>query len=252
MSNKLSLLVNFVGVDKMSGALREYRQLAPRDAAPPLFENINARLVDAFRSGVPIRADVIHTWRSSASKLTRSPDAATRESGALTAAGRADDVARLTVARGEYRNLLAIEKAASGAGENAAAGLLSPSAVRNAVAVQGRAAYATGRRGEIADIARAGEAIMKPLPNSGTAQNLAAMGVPVGIGASAGAAVGSAVGGAPGAAIGAIAGGALSPAYRAARMTPVAQSWLSNQAVGPGGPVLDPRLMGTIPGLLAQ
>ncbi len=250
---------------KMSNALDEYRQLAPRDTAPPIFENINMRLVDAFRAGVPIPANTIKTWRSTVSKLTRSASAAERAAAieavealddaleqALIAAGRADDVARLTTARGQYRNLLAIEKAASGAGENAAAGILSPSAVRNAVVVQGRGAYATGRRGEIADLARAGEAIMKPLPRPGTAGELSALGVPTGIGVSAGAALGSSIGGAPGAAIGGLTGALLPPAYRALRTTPAGQSWLANQAVQPGGPIVTRDIMRTIPGLLAQ
>lgn len=249
---------------RMVAALDEYMQLAPAQGAPPIFTNIAGMIQRAAGNGAPIDGATIKVWRSTASKLTRSGDVAVREAAirtvealddmlasAMTAAGRPQDVARLATARGQYRNLLAIEKAASGAGEGAATGLLSPSAVRNAVAIQGRSAYATGRRGEIADLARAGEAIMKPLPRPGTAGELAAMGVPTGIGVSAGGAIGAGIGGPAGAAIGGLAGAFLPPAMRAMQAGPL-QGWLANQAVGRGGPVLDPRMIGVIPGALSR
>lgn len=75
--------------------------------------------------------------------------------------------------RGQYRNLVAIEKAATGAGENAAMGLISPSALRNAVKSQSQRGYARGK-GDLTELARAGEAVMKALPQSGTAPRAAA------------------------------------------------------------------------------
>jgi hypothetical protein len=74
-------------------------------------------------------------------------------------------------ARQQYGNLKTIEKAAAAGGENAAGGLISPAQLRIA-SQQGagnRAAYARGQ-GEFAELARAGNQIMTPLPNSGTAQ----------------------------------------------------------------------------------
>lgn len=47
-------------------------------------------------------------------------------------------------ARRQYRNMLVVEKAATGAGENAALGLISPSQLRNATVQQGRRAFARG------------------------------------------------------------------------------------------------------------
>ena len=249
---------------KMSAALKVYRDLTPKGSAPPIFENINREMVKSFRSGAAVPASTVKTWRSTVSKLTRSPDAATREAAigmmdaiddtinaGLVAAGKPEAIAKLATARGEYRNLLAIEKAASGAGEGAATGILSPSAVRNAVVVQGRGSYAKGRRGEIADIARAGEAILKPLPRPGTAGELAALGVPGGIGIGVGSGIGASLAGPTGAAIGGVAGALLPPALRAAKAGPL-QSYLANQLVNPGGSAFDPRLMGALPGLLSQ
>jgi hypothetical protein len=93
-------------------------------------------------------------------------------------------------ARKEYRNLLIIEKAASGAGERSALGVISPSQFRNAVKTESIRDYSRGRT-DMAELARAGEAIMKPLPQSGTAPRAA---VSSGL-----AAIGGTLAGAPGA-----------------------------------------------------
>lgn len=128
-------------------------------------------------------------------------------------------------ARTEYRNLLTLERAATAAGSNAAEGLISPSALRNAtVNTQGRRNYARGN-GDFAELARAGEATMKPLPNSGTAprqymQHLIT-------------ALGSGVGGAVASIPGMVAGAAAPAAVGRVLMNPVVQRYLSNQAVLP-------------------
>lgn len=74
--------------------------------------------------------------------------------------------------RNQYRNLLAIEKAATGGGAAAKEELISPAALRRAIEGQDRRAYARGR-GDFAQLARAGEAILTPLPQSGTAPRAA-------------------------------------------------------------------------------
>ena len=113
-------------------------------------------------------------------------------------------------ARDQWRNWKVIQQAATGAGENAAQGNISPAALRSAAVGQNRGAYATGR-GDFADLARAGVGVMSPLPNSGTAprmaiQHLANMG-----GAIAGAALGGLTHGAAGGTEGLLAGEAVSP-----------------------------------------
>lgn len=81
-----------------------------------------------------------------------------------------EDAGAWQQARREYGNWKDLSKAAGGAGENAAEGLISPQALRNSVATgRNREAYVRGE-GDFADLARAGNAIMTPLPNSGTAQ----------------------------------------------------------------------------------
>lgn len=146
--------------------------------------------------------------------LRRSPHPAMR--------ARADE---LRVARREYRNMLVIEKAATSAGENAALGLISPSALRNATVQQGRRAYARGQ-GDFGNLARAGEAIMRPLPNSGTGPRV---GVQL-MGSAVGAGIGSMFGGPAGGMIGALAPMAGQAMIGRTTMSPLMQAYLQNQA----------------------
>lgn len=142
------------------------------------------------------------------------------------------DIGAWQEARRQYRNMLVIEKAATAAGEKAAEGIISPSSLRNAVKSQGVRAYATGK-GDFAELARAGEAIMKPLPNSGTAQRLRAQGITSAIGAALGGGVGGSIGGGLGGSAGA-ALGLMAPAIagRALMSAPV-QAYLRNQLMVP-------------------
>lgn len=74
--------------------------------------------------------------------------------------------------RNEFRNLLVIERAATGGSAAAKQELLSPAAIRQAIVAQDRRDYARGR-GDYNQLARAGEAILTPLPQSGTAPRAA-------------------------------------------------------------------------------
>lgn len=68
----------------------------------------------------------------------------------------------------QYGAMKTVEKAVTGAGEQAALGNISPQQLRSAVAANDRPAYARGQ-GELAKLSRAGAAAMSPLPDSGTA-----------------------------------------------------------------------------------
>jgi hypothetical protein len=232
-------------VSKLSEAVSTYKSLAPTGNQAPLVSNIFAEVTKSFRGGNPIAAATVNTWRSGLSKLTASADAATREAAvraletvddmltaSLNAAGRAEDVARLATARGQWRNYLAIQKAATGAGEATAAGLLSPAQLRSAVVQQGRSSYARGQRGDLGDLARAGVGVMDSLPNSGTPAGIRAM-IPGGsLSGALGAGIGSSFGPA-GAAIGAIGGLALPGVAGAIRMSGPMQAYLANQMANP-------------------
>ena len=232
-------------VTRLNNAVETYTQLSAGGTAP-VISNVFRETQKAFRANNTIPASTLKVWRSRLSSLTTSKDTETRAAaiealstvddmiaGALRAAGRESDLARLATARQQYRNFLAVQKAASAA--SAGDGVLTAAQLRNAVASQGRAAYAQGRRGELADLARAGRVVLEPLPNSGTAQNLMAMGLPQTASGGVGATIAGIVsGGNPLAIAG---GGALGtmmpPAIRAAKMTPLGQRYLSNQLAAP-------------------
>lgn len=226
----------------LSGAVSTYKSLAPTGSQAPLVSEVFRELTKAYRGGNAVPAATVNTWRSGLSKLTASADAATREAAiaalgtiddmlasSLTAAGRAADVARLATARGEWRNFLAIQKAAVREGD----GLLSPARVRAAVIRQGEAAYARGKRGDLGALARAGGDVMETLPNSGTPAGLRAM-LPSGsLPATFGAAFGTAMGGPAGAAMGALGGLVLPSVAGAVRMSGPMQAYLANQILAP-------------------
>jgi hypothetical protein len=251
------------GLMNFSSALKVYRDLAPKDTAPQILENVNKQLVDAFRSRKPIPADTVKTWRSTISKLTKSPDQATREAaveaveaiddmieGALTAAGRPQDIARLGEARNQYRNLLAIESAAQ---RSDIEGVISPLALRTALLQQGRRRYVQGK-GDLAPITRAAADILSPLPQSGTSPRISAGQV------LSGAPTGGAAGlGAFGIGLDPLTATAIGTATTVA---PIArnqflssspgQRYFENQLLRQFGPIVDQRMIGVLPGLLAQ
>jgi len=142
------------------------------------------------------------------------------------AATNPSDLGAWREVRSQYRNLLALERVSGGGGEQAAAGLISPARLRQAVVAQGRRSYARGI-GDFADLARSGNEIMTPLPQSGTGPRLLTHGMPAAIGAALGS-PGGLHGAGLGAALGAYAGPAISGRVLMSR--PV-QAYLRNQAM---------------------
>lgn len=150
----------------------------------------------------------------------------------VRAAGNPGDVAAWREARNQYRNLLVVERASLGAGEAAAEGLISPAKLRQAMtAVHGKRSAATGRS-DFSDLSRAGNNVMTPLPQSGTAprlsaQNLGVAGASTGLGAALG---GFLTGGNPiGIAIGGAGGAMLPPTLGRLSTSAVGRGYLGNQ-----------------------
>lgn len=161
-------------------------------------------------------------------------------------AARTKMVADLKDRNTRYRNLLAIEKAAVGAGD-AWAGVISPALLRNAVKGQNVRSYATGRH-PMADLARSGDGVLRPLPSSGTGERTYAQGI---VGTPA-AGVSAAIGGVATAdpmvaALSALAPWAAKAGTARGIMSRPMQKYLGNQRIPRTIDPLDPRL----PGLLA-
>lgn len=132
-------------------------------------------------------------------------------------------------ARSDYRNFLVLEKAAQGAGENAAMGAITPAKLRAAAqSIYGKRSFVTGRD-PFAELAQAGQATMTPLPQSGTAPRLAARNMLMNAPAMAGGLLGNSIGDLPGAALGWAAGKAVPNLATAAILSRPGQAYLTNQ-----------------------
>ena len=247
----------------MSKALEVYRQLAPKDAVAPIFKNINKAMVRSYRSGVPIPANSFASWRSNLSKLTTSSDAATRNAAAsalevvddainasLVAAGKPEVVSKLSEARNQYRNLLALERAA----QRSETGIITPAQLRNALLMQGRRRYVQGK-GDLGPLTRAGTEVLEALPNSGTQQRLSAGQVMSGAAGGTGAGLGAVgLGLDPVMATAVGAATAVAPALRNQFLSSeMGQRYFLNQLMEQAGPVVTKEgAAAMLPGLLSQ
>lgn len=132
------------------------------------------------------------------------------------------DVGAWKLLRKQYGNFKVLEKAAGSGGADAGMGLINPAQLRIAASAGNRGGFARGAS-DFTDLAKAGQAVLTPLPNSGTAARNAVrnFGIPMG---SAG--VGSMVAGIPGA----IAGVAVPYVAGRTLMSAPVQRYLGNQA----------------------
>lgn len=151
-------------------------------------------------------------------------------------------------ARRRYRNLLVIEDAIGRAGESAALGIITPANLRSATQRQGKRAYVRGR-GEFAELARAGTAMMSPLPQSGTAPRTAVRNLGSALPAVAGAMFGSPAG-IPGMIAGAAVGRAVPYAAGRFLMSPLGRRYLTNNLL-PALPTGQVRGIGPAAGILS-
>lgn len=220
-----------------------YIERVPAGQLTPRVKGIAQEIVKANRGNRPVTLAQLKEWRSDIGSLTVSPDAATREAAhglrqlidgmtdqALIAANRGPDIAKLASGREAYRNYIGIRDAASRAG--AETGTLSPTQLNQSIIrSQGREAYATGRTTPMAELTRAGAAVLRPAPSVMAGGTRAVQGGTSAALASAGAAAAYGAGGGP---MGILASGILGAAapalgQAAMRSRPV-QGLLANPA----------------------
>lgn len=221
---------------------RDYMSMVNPTQRAPIVGKIMSDLNNVFKNGGALDGKAYQSMRSrleAAARGTRDPELmqalrGMRESlddamERSIATRNPSDLGAWREARNQYRNMLVLERAATGAGEYAAQGIISPSALRNAtVAKQGRRAYARGK-GDFADLARAGEGVMKALPNSGTAGRLNAQNLGATVTSAIGGIAGTSVGGVPGGVAGAVAGAAIPKVVGKLMMSKGGQAYLRNQ-----------------------
>jgi hypothetical protein len=221
---------------------RDYMAMTPPNARAPVIHDTLEDLNNVFRAG-PLDGAAYQAARSRIDRAARASAADPQLSEALRGIRSAiDDAMERSIirtnpqdhgafrrVRNQYRNILVLEQAATGAGENAAAGLISPSALRNAtVTKQGRRNYARGN-GDFAELSRSGEGVMKAMPQSGTAPRSAVRNMGAAVPALLGAGVGGASGGGMGAMAGAAVGAAAPHFIGRMMMSPTGQAYLRNQ-----------------------
>jgi hypothetical protein len=221
---------------------RDYMSMVAPSHRAPIIENTVRDLGDVFRNNRPLDGAVYQATRSRldrAARGTADPELSNALYGLRNslddamersiAANNPADLGAFRQVRDQYKNMLVLEQAATGAGENAAAGLISPSALRNAtVSKQGRRNYARGS-GDFAELARAGEGVMKAMPQSGTAPRTAVRNLGAALPTVLGAGAGGAAGGGFGAVAGAAAGAAVPAVVGRLMMTGAGQAYLKNQ-----------------------
>lgn len=256
-------------VSDINSTVASYNNLLERNAAPAVQNYIDEIFDHAAKSppGQPVLTG--SQYQSLRSRIaadirrTNSPELANALGDIQSALDDAveryltvsapDEIPAWQDVRNQYRNFLVIEKAASGAGENTALGLISPAQLRSAIVQQSKRGYVRGM-GDFAELARSGVAGMTPLPNSGTATRSAAQGLFASGPAIAGTLLGGAAGGGqPLAAIaGGIAGAAVPGQVGRAILSPLGRRYLSNQAILPGNGYGEAGVNAVVRALAAQ
>ena len=234
--NTLTADQQFLG--DMVGTLREYNRVLPSEQKQ-ILGNIASDIGDRIKAGGGrISGDDYQTIRSRLTKRAHNarindPELADAYRGlrnsldsAMDRSIRPEDAGIWAGLRREYGNQKTLEKAiASAGGEDAATGVISPARLRMASSSGNKGGYARGE-GDFAELAKAGQAVMTPLPNSGTAKRLAAQYL---IPAVAGSAYGGSDGNWQNALLGAGAGLALPKIVGALMMSKGGQAYLGNQ-----------------------
>lgn len=150
--------------------------------------------------------------------------------GAMDASISPDDAAAWGQVRREYANYKTVERAMGGAGGAVAEGAVSPLALRGAVNTGTAGGYASGR-GDLNELARLGQGVLRAPPDSGTAGRTMASNLLTGGTVATGGGMGAMVGGPVGAAVGA-AGSLVAPRLIQMLMNSgPGQSYLRNQVV---------------------
>lgn len=227
-------------VDDMNKAAAEYSRVLPSDQKA-IFQNLGDDIANRFKAGNgQISGEDYQIIRSRLSRMAqnyRNSDGEFADAirglrnaldNGMERSINPNDAGLWRELRRQYGNYKVLNKASGGGGEAAGLGVISPARLRMAASSGNQEGFATGGS-EFTKLAKAGQALMTPLPNSGTPQRLAAQGIAAAIMGG----VGGAGAGPAGLALG-LAGPAL--AGKALMSRPV-QSYLANQAAGQMSPL---------------
>ncbi len=161
---------------ELNGLGAEMQRLYPDQVAKPVIARIDEVLSKDVAGAIP--GELYRRMDSALGKqITNTTDGIQKEAlgrlretlrSAMDESISPSDQAAWQQARRQYANLMVTAKAAGGAGEAAATGNVSPLALKGAVDQSTGRGYAFGR-GDQNDLARVGQAFLRPAPDSGTA-----------------------------------------------------------------------------------
>lgn len=250
LSSRNALQIDQGLVDDMNRAAQEYGRVLPADQKA-IFQDLGDNIIERFRAGKNTMSG--KDYQTIRSRLTRMAKNYRQRDGEFADAIRGlrnalDDGMERSIqpadqgawagVRRRYGNYKVLEKASGGGGEDAAIGVISPARLRMAASAGNQSGFATGKS-DFAKLAKAGQAVMTPLPNSGTAsrlavRNLGAM-APSIVGAGAGGAYGAQDGGGlQGAVTGALAGFVAPRVVGKMMLSKQGQRYLANQLLKSG------------------
>lgn len=241
-------------VDDLNKTMQEYRRVLKPEQRQ-IVDDVGTEIASRFKAGGgTISGTDYQTWRSRLSKRAKNARGSDNEladvwrgirnalDSAMDRSVNPADAGEWASLHRQWGNMKTLERAAVGGGEDAAMGLISPARLRQSAATGNRGGYARGE-GDFADLAKSGQALMTPLPNSGTPARLSARNL--GAGLSAG--VGGVTAGIPGM----LAGLALPAVAGRALMSRPVQKYLANELLS-APQVADPRYAAIVAALLGR
>jgi hypothetical protein len=232
LASRNSLTADKQMAQDIAGTLKRYGNLLEAQQKP-IINNVVGDLVQRVNanggklSGAEyqmIRSDLSRAAKSTGNQTLSAAFKGIRDAldQAMDRSINPQDAGAWRLLRKQYGNFKVLEKASAGGGTDAGAGLITPAQLRVAASAGNRGGFARGVS-DYTDLAKAGQHILTPLPNSNTAIRAAvrSVGIPVGS-----ANLGGLVAGLPGAAAGIVA------PYVAGRtlMSAPVQRYLGNQA----------------------
>jgi hypothetical protein len=236
-------------------AAEYFKSMAPKGEVGTVFKDVIKRM----KSGNPIPAEELVSWRSNMGDLLSSSNAGVRGTAfrlrsaideaieaELNALGQPQRYNQWVTSRDQYRNYLAIRSALNVSQQTGVNGVITPRQLVTALARQNKDELVTGNRGDIGELALLGNKTLNPLPAQGTQSVLGRAANTAGPLAASGAAGWGALQGAQfmglnplmtsigtGAAIATPLAIAAKSAMRGYAMNPKVQSYLENQLVKP-------------------
>lgn len=259
LSARNTLTIDQGLVDDMNRAAQEYARVLPADKKA-MFGNLGDDIIERFRAGKNTMSG--KDYQTIRSRLTRMAQSYRNSDNEFSSAIkglrdaldngmersiRPSDKGAWTGLRRRYGNYKVLEKASNGGGEDAAIGIISPARLRMAASSGNQSGFATGKS-DFTKLAKAGQAAMTPLPNSGTASRISARSLgamaPSILGASAGGAYGGSDGGGlQGAIAGALAGFVAPRVVGKMMMSKQGQRYLANQLLKSGAMTSEKRAL---------